>query len=140
MAAQGYARDVYARSAPFYDLFHSDLDYGAEAARLHRLVESRAPGARSLLDVGCGTGRHLVHLRADFEVEGLDISRTCSSLPASACRGFHFIEGIYALLTSGAGSTWSHACSLQSGMRRRKMAWPAQFVRWQHISRRADSF
>ena len=74
MAAQGYARDVYARSAPFYDLFHSDLDYGAEADRLHRLVESRAPGARSLLDVGCGTGRHLVHLRADFEVEGLDIS------------------------------------------------------------------
>ncbi len=73
-AAGSYARLLYARSAPYYDLFHEDVDYEAEAGRLHRLIRARNSGARSLLDVGCGTGRHLEHLRADYEVEGLDVS------------------------------------------------------------------
>jgi SAM-dependent methyltransferase len=70
----GYAQLLYARSAPYYDLFNDDVDYGAEADRLHRLILARNPHARTLLDVGCGTGRHLEHLRAHYEVEGLDVS------------------------------------------------------------------
>lgn len=38
------------------------------------MIRSRVRHARSLLDVGCGTGRHMEHLREHDEVEGLDIS------------------------------------------------------------------
>jgi SAM-dependent methyltransferase len=41
---------------------------------VHQLIQSRTRGARSLLDVGCGTGRHLEHLRRHYDVQGLDIS------------------------------------------------------------------
>jgi SAM-dependent methyltransferase len=37
-------------------------------------VQERRPGAASLLDVACGTGRHLEHLRRWYEVEGVDLS------------------------------------------------------------------
>jgi SAM-dependent methyltransferase len=73
-AGGSYARLLYSRSAPYYDLFHGDVDYEAEADRLHRLIAPRIPDARSLLDAGCGSGRHLEHLRAHYDVEGLDIS------------------------------------------------------------------
>ncbi|RKN11538.1 class I SAM-dependent DNA methyltransferase [Streptomyces radicis] len=50
-------------------------DYAGETADLVKLIRSRAPGADSLLDVGCGTGGHLVHLAGLFgEVEGLELS------------------------------------------------------------------
>jgi len=50
-------------------------DYAAESAALVELIRTRHPGAASLLDVACGTGEHLRHLRGHFtEVEGLELS------------------------------------------------------------------
>ncbi|MEU4181240.1 class I SAM-dependent methyltransferase [Streptomyces sp. NPDC026589] len=50
-------------------------DYRAEAAVVAKHVRSRHPGAASLLDVGCGTGGHLVHLAEEFsEVRGIDLA------------------------------------------------------------------
>ena len=45
-----------------------------EAERLERIISCRVPHASSLLDVGCGTGRHLEYLRSHYEVAGVDIS------------------------------------------------------------------
>jgi SAM-dependent methyltransferase len=61
-------------SARVYDLLYTAAgkDYGAEAEALHALVQSRRPGASSLLDVACGTGAHLAHLRRHYEVAGVD--------------------------------------------------------------------
>jgi SAM-dependent methyltransferase len=56
-----------------YDLVFGSKDYAGEADRIHELVQQRVPGAASLLDVACGTGRHLEHLRSWYEVEGLDL-------------------------------------------------------------------
>ncbi len=54
-------RRVYAKGARFYDLIQTGRrvakDYGAEAAELDALIRSRNPGARTLLDVACGTGQ-----------------------------------------------------------------------------------
>jgi SAM-dependent methyltransferase len=36
-------------------------------------VQERRPGARTLLDVACGTGKHLEQLRDRYRVEGLDL-------------------------------------------------------------------
>lgn len=66
----------YERSAQVYDLYYSWLDYEAHAVTIHELIQARKPGASSLLELGCGTGRYLEQLRQWYETEGLDISET----------------------------------------------------------------
>lgn len=56
-----------------YDALYASKDYEGESARLTALIRERNPDARTLLDVACGTGRHLELLRDAFEVEGVDI-------------------------------------------------------------------
>jgi SAM-dependent methyltransferase len=55
-----------------YDVVFASKDYAREAEEIHRIVQERAPSASSLLDVACGTGRHLECLQRWYEVEGLD--------------------------------------------------------------------
>ena len=64
---------MFDKSADLYDAIYSFKDYAAEAAEIHRLIQERKPGARTLLDVACGTGAHLEQLARDYEVEGLDL-------------------------------------------------------------------
>jgi SAM-dependent methyltransferase len=64
---------VFTRSCAHYDAMYAMKDYAAASARVDALIAEHAPGARRLLDVGCGTGRHLEHLRERYEVEGLDL-------------------------------------------------------------------
>ena len=64
---------MFTETAELYDAFYEWKGYLAEAEKLHELVEARALGARTLLDVACGTGRHLEHLRAWYDVEGVDL-------------------------------------------------------------------
>lgn len=63
----------YTSRPELYDLEYSFKDYGAEASALTETIRTRAPRARTLLDVACGTGKHLEHLRASFECEGADL-------------------------------------------------------------------
>ncbi|MFS8521446.1 MAG: class I SAM-dependent methyltransferase [Micromonosporaceae bacterium] len=50
-------------------------DYAAEAGRVTELVRRHRPAADSLLDVACGTGAHLAHLRHTFSrVAGVELS------------------------------------------------------------------
>ena len=64
---------MFSRSARIYDAIYASVrDYPREAAALDRLIQERRPGARTLLDVACGTGAHLEHLK-DYELEGLDL-------------------------------------------------------------------
>ncbi len=57
-----------------YDLITKGKNYAGGAAQVGGIVDCHAPGAGSLLDVGCGTGAHLGHLRTRFTVKGLDFS------------------------------------------------------------------
>ncbi|KWX05222.1 SAM-dependent methyltransferase [Carbonactinospora thermoautotrophica] len=63
--------------AEIYDLVYRGRgkDFAAEATEVAEIVRGSKPNATSLLDVGCGTGEHLVHLSKLFEhVEGLELS------------------------------------------------------------------
>jgi len=63
--------------ADVYDLIFGSRgkDYDGEAAEVVRQVRKRLPGAHSLLDVGCGTGAHLVRFCEVFDhVEGVEPS------------------------------------------------------------------
>jgi SAM-dependent methyltransferase len=64
---------TYARRPELYDVVYSFKDYDAESTRLAEIVDERAPHARTLLDVACGTGKHLEHLRRRFDCEGVDL-------------------------------------------------------------------
>jgi len=64
---------MFSRSARLYDAIYASVrDYRRDAAELDRLIQERKPGARTLLDVACGTGAHLEHL-SGYELEGLDL-------------------------------------------------------------------
>lgn len=64
---------MFLRSQRFYDAIYAWKDYQGDAVKLHTLIEERNPGARTLLDVACGTGQHLEHLKERYEVEGVDV-------------------------------------------------------------------
>ena len=57
-----------------YDLIFGEVDFAGGAEGVHQIIQSLNPGANTLLDVGCGPGRHLQHLRERYAVEGLDVS------------------------------------------------------------------
>lgn len=61
-------------TARVYDVVYGHLDYAGTADLVEALVRERNPDATSILDMSCGTGRHLEHWRDRFEaVEGADI-------------------------------------------------------------------
>jgi SAM-dependent methyltransferase len=64
---------MYSNWAHLYDHIYAWKDYLEESSRLRDLIRARIPKAVTLLDVACGTGKHLEYLSADYEVEGLDI-------------------------------------------------------------------
>jgi SAM-dependent methyltransferase len=61
---------MYTKTAELYDLAYSWKDYPAEVERLRSLV-GREGG--TLLDVACGTGRHLELIAAHYHAEGVDL-------------------------------------------------------------------
>jgi ubiquinone/menaquinone biosynthesis C-methylase UbiE len=83
---------VFTESAAFYDVLYSFLDYEAAVRELQATLDGHAPHARSLLDVACGTGRHLELLRERYEVEGLDINPTMLKAARERCPDVTFHE------------------------------------------------
>jgi SAM-dependent methyltransferase len=73
---------MYTRLAELYDVIYAKKDYATEARLLHGVIDrcARTPRAvpggrpRMLLDVACGTGVHLSHLRVWYDVEGVELS------------------------------------------------------------------
>jgi SAM-dependent methyltransferase len=65
---------MFDQSATFYDAIYSFKDYAAESKRVDEIIQSLKPGARSLLDVACGTGKHIEHLRERYQdIAGIDL-------------------------------------------------------------------
>ncbi len=83
----------YGPSARVYDALFRDRDYRGAVARLRRILRRVHPDARRLLDVGCGTGRHLEHLRRAFDVEGLDASPSMLAVARARCPGIALHRG-----------------------------------------------
>jgi SAM-dependent methyltransferase len=76
--------------AEIYDLIYAaaNKDYVAETAALVDVIRRRTPDAESVLDVACGTGEHLRHLRNRFgHVEGVELSAPMRARAATKVAG-----------------------------------------------------
>jgi len=65
---------MFTKIAQYYDALYHLKDYGAAARQLHELLQQWNPEAKSLLDVACGTGKHIEFLKQFYQVEGVDIN------------------------------------------------------------------
>jgi SAM-dependent methyltransferase len=84
---------VFSRSARIYDAVYASIrDYPREAAELDRLIQERRPGARTMLDVACGTGAHLEHLTG-YEAEGLDLDPEMLAVARERLPNVRFHQG-----------------------------------------------
>lgn len=68
--------EAFGAYSRYYNLFYKDKDYPGEARYVGSLIEKYLPEAKSILDLGCGTGRHdLLLNQMGFEVTGVDMSQ-----------------------------------------------------------------
>jgi len=97
---------VFGAYSQYYDLLYKDKDYAGEAAYVRSLIERYHPGAHSVLDLGCGTGRHALLLaESGYRMTGVDRSpdmlREANAQLASATP-----ERAQRLASSGAAPTF----------------------------------
>jgi len=62
--------------SPYYHILYKNRNYTEAAAFLNRLMDYLSPAKNAtMLDVGCGNGRHALHLaKKGFPVLGIDLS------------------------------------------------------------------
>lgn len=65
---------MYNKSAEFYDALYSIKNYEQEALSIRSYINNRNPNVRTILDVACGTGKHIEHLSKYYSVDGIDLN------------------------------------------------------------------
>src|SRR5262245_50754137 len=69
------SQTIFKNLARYYDLFYSWKNYQQEAEKITQLIERHKQSAgRELLEVACGTGRHLQYLKSQFSVVATDVN------------------------------------------------------------------
>ncbi len=67
---------VFENYSQYYDLLYQDKDYIAESEFIHSLIQKFANNAKTVLDLGCGTGRHDILLsQQGYDVTGVAIEQ-----------------------------------------------------------------
>ena len=86
----------FAAYSQYYDLLYQDKNYAAESAYIHNLLKEYGVDSGSVLELGCGTGKHAALLAtAGLHVTGVELSETmlaqaterASSIKAGATLG-----------------------------------------------------
>lgn len=83
---------MFTKSAAFYDALYHFKDYELACSALDQLIQEMNPGAKTLLDVGCGTGKHLKYLQNDYQADGLDLNPELLSIAQKRCPEVTFHE------------------------------------------------
>jgi SAM-dependent methyltransferase len=74
-ATQEIEVNIFGTYAHYYDLLYASKDYAGEAKFVHQLLQTYAPAAKSILELGCGTGAHAIQLaQYGYTLHGIDFS------------------------------------------------------------------
>lgn len=87
---------MFAESAELYDLIYGEFkDYEAEVSQLAELIRELHPEAATVLDLGCGTGKHadLLTRSHGYEVDGVDIEPDFVAIANERCPDGAFTVG-----------------------------------------------
>ena len=76
-----------------FDRIYDHVDYRGAVELLLPTLRQHAPDARRLLDVACGSGRHLEYLAESFDVEGLDLDEALLAMAATRVDNSRFHHG-----------------------------------------------
>jgi len=69
--------NIFDAYTAYYDLLYIDKDYVGESQYVYDLLARQGVAQGSILELGCGTGKHAEHLAGmGFSVHGVDISPT----------------------------------------------------------------
>ncbi len=61
--------------AYYYNIFYQDKDYKAEAGQVDFLIKKYGVGIHTLMNFGCGTGRHDIEFaKLGYQCTGIDVS------------------------------------------------------------------
>lgn len=67
--------------ASYYNLLYKDKNYKEEVEYINRLIKQFNPSAKTLIDLGCGTGKHIFEFeKLGFESTGVDLSSQMISI------------------------------------------------------------
>jgi ubiquinone/menaquinone biosynthesis C-methylase UbiE len=70
--------DFYSSLAKHYDQMYSFIDYAENAKKLHKIIQRyKKSSGNHLLDVACGTGTHILHLRVGTKQLGWILVERC---------------------------------------------------------------
>ncbi len=77
---------VFGDYSRYYNLLYKDKDYAGESKYVDSLIRKHLAGAKSILDLGCGTGRHdILLVDSGYEVTGVDQSEEMLSIATTQC-------------------------------------------------------
>lgn len=66
---------VFQDYAYYYNAFYKDKNYGKEAEQVNRILKMHGCDRGTLLNLGCGTGRHDIELsNLGYQCTGVDMS------------------------------------------------------------------
>jgi len=66
---------IFGEYSRYYDLLYQDRDYRGEVRLIQRTLQRHRPNARTILELGCGTGRHAALLAVEgYTIHGVDRS------------------------------------------------------------------
>jgi SAM-dependent methyltransferase len=76
---------MFSKTAEYYDALYHFKDYEAACNKLIQLIRNNHSRANSLLDVACGTGKHLEFLQHQMQVSGLDLDENLLKVARRRC-------------------------------------------------------
>jgi SAM-dependent methyltransferase len=81
----------YQELAKYYDFIYQFRDYRKEVRALKDIIRRyKLTQGNSLLDVGCGTGKHIQELRDEFDCTGIDYSEAMLEQARRNASGIEF--------------------------------------------------
>lgn len=85
---------LYKKFARYYDKIYQNLDHEKECDFIKWAVDNHKTSTENnLMDVACGTGRHVQFLKEDFKIVGVDINPEMLRIAREKLPDVEFIEG-----------------------------------------------